>query len=147
MQQLDVKLEHLLDRFEKEVAPYDKMSALGLILTPIAIVSTIVFGWILAPPLPNDAILSSIVSGERLYWIIGTVLAIFAVTKLPILYSDRKKHEISNTKYKPLTGGKCMCDLSQLRYHMRRLDKSQHEGERIKHARMVTYYKQRLGIN
>jgi hypothetical protein len=146
MQQLDSRLDHLLDRFEKEVAPYDKMSSFGLILTPIAIVSTIVFGWILAPPLTHD-VLGSIVGGERLYWIIGTIVGIVAATKLPILYSDRKKHEISSTKYKPLTGGRCMCDLSQLRYHMRRLDKSQHEGERIKHARMVTYYKQKLSIN
>lgn len=147
MQQFNDKLECLLDRFEKEVEPYDKLSAVGLIITPIAVVSTIVVGWLLAPSLPHDAILRSIVSGERLYWIIGSILAIFAATKLPILYADRKKHQISNSKYKPLTGGMCMCDLSQLRYHIRRLDKSRHEGERIKHARMVTYYKQRLGLN
>jgi len=146
MQKLDDKLECLLDRFEKEVEPYDKLSAVGLIITPIAVVSTIVFGWLLAP-LPHDAMLRSIVSGERLYWIIGSILAIVAATKLLILYADRKKHQISNSKYKPLTGGMCMCDLSQLRYHVRRLDKSRHEGERIKHVRMVTYYKQRLGLH
>ena len=147
MQKLDDKLECLLDRFEREVAPYDKFSAIGLIVTPIAVVATIVFGWILAPSLPQDAVLRSIITGERVYWIIGSILAIFAATKLPILYADRKKHQISNNKYKPLSGGKCMCDLSQLRYHVRRLDKSKHEGERIKHARMVTYYKQKLDID
>ncbi len=147
MQQLDAKLEYLLDRFEKEVEPYDKLSVMGLLVTPVAVVLTIIFGWLLAPSLPHNAILHSIVSGERMYWIIGSILAVVAATKLPILYMDHKKHKISNSKYKPLSGGICMCDLSQLRYHMRRLDKSRHEGERIRHARMVTYYKQRLGLD
>jgi hypothetical protein len=147
MQQLDNRLECLLDRFENEVKPYDKMSVVGLIVTPIAIVSTIIFGWLLAPPLPHDEVLRSIIYSERIYWVIGAIIAIVASANLPILYADHKKHEISRIKYKPLTGGRCMCDLSQLRYHMRRLEKSNYEGERIKHARMVTLYKEKLSLN
>ncbi|MEM2759296.1 MAG: hypothetical protein QXU32_01265 [Nitrososphaerales archaeon] len=146
MQKLDHDLEYLLDRFEAEVKPYDKLAALGLIVTPLAIVLIIVFGWLLAPSLPHDA-LRSFVATERVYWVIGGILAIVGATKLPILYAEHRKHQISNKKYKPLSGGKCMCDLSQLRYHMKRLDRSVHEGERIRHMRMINYYKQRLGIN
>lgn len=147
MQKLDQNLEHLLNRFEEEVRIYDKLSALGLIVTPIAIVLTVVFGWLLAPSLLHDAVLHSFVASERMYWVIGGILATVAATKLPILYAEHMKHQISNRKYKPLSGGKCMCDLSQLRYHMRRLEKSRHEGERIKHARMVAYCKQRLCLD
>ncbi len=126
------KLKYLLDRLEKEVEPYDKLSAFVL---------TVVFGWLLAPSLPHDAMLRSIVIGERIYWLIGSILTIFDATKLPVLYADHKKHKISNSKYKPLNGGICMCDLSQLRYHMRRLEKSRHEGERIKQGKLLTYSK------
>ncbi len=147
MQKLEGNLEHLLDRFEEEVKHYDKLSAMGLIVTPIAVVLTVVFGWLLAPSLPQDAVLRSFVAGERIYWVIGGILATIIATKLPILYADHMKHKISRTKYKPLSGGRCMCDLSQLRYHMRRLDKSDNEGERIKHVRMINYYKQRLDMN
>ncbi len=147
MQKLDQNLDHLLNRFEEEVRAYDKLSALGLIVTPIAIVLTVVFGWLLAPSLPHDTVLRSFVASERMYWVIGGILTTVAATKLPILYAEHMKHQISNRKYKPLSGGKCMCDRSQLRYHMRRVDKSAHEGKRIKHMRMINYYKQRLNLD
>lgn len=142
MQQLDQNLERLLDMFEEEVKPYDKLSILALVLTPVAVVLTVIFGWLLNP-LPNDAVLRSFVEAERTYWIIGAIIAALVGTKLLIIYTHYKKHQISNNKYKPLSGGRCMCDLSQLRYHMRRLEKSS-EGERIRHVRMINYYKQRL---
>lgn len=147
MQKLEENLEHLLDSFEKEVKPYDKLASLGLIVTPIAVVLTIVFGWLLAPSLPQDAVLRSFVATDRIYWVIGGILAIVAGTKLPILFAEHKKHQISKMKYKPLSGGRCMCDLSQLRYHMERLEKASHEGERIRHMRFINYYKQRLNID
>lgn len=147
MQRLDYNLENLLDMFEKEVKRYDKLATLGVIVTPIAIVSTIVLGWLLAPSLPQDAVLRSFVATERIYWIVGGILAVLVATKLPILYAEHKKHQISNKKYKPLSGGRCMCDLSQLRYHMRKLEKSADAGERMRHVRMIDYYKAQLGIN
>jgi hypothetical protein len=146
MQQIEQNLEHLLDRFEEEVRPYDRLAAISLIVGPITVVTAIIFGSLLAPGLPQDTVLRSFVTSERIGWVIGGILAVFAATKLPILYAEHKKHQISKRKYKPLSGGRCMCDLSQLRYHMRRLDKAGYEGERIKHMRMINYYKQRLSI-
>ena len=84
------------------------------------------------------------VSSGFLYWIVGGILATVCLTKLPILYADHKKHKISRTKYKPIAGV-CMCDLSQLRSHMRKMEKAKATGERIMHARLVKYYKHQIG--
>jgi hypothetical protein len=79
-----------------------------------------------------------------IYWIVGGMLATIGLTKLPIFYADHKKHEISKTKYKPVAGV-CMCDLSQLRSHMKKMEEAQTTGERIMHARLVKYYRQQIG--
>jgi hypothetical protein len=60
------------------------------------------------------------------------------------LYVDHKKHEISRVKYRPMAGV-CMCDLSQLRSHMRKIDKASTTGERIRHTKLVNYYKHQIG--
>jgi hypothetical protein len=38
-----------------------------------------------------------------------------------------------------------MCDLSQLRSHMKKMEKAEATGERIMHAKLVKYYKQQIG--
>jgi hypothetical protein len=75
---------------------------------------------------------------------VGGIVVTIGITKLPLFYLDRKKHQISKTKYKPITGV-CMCDLSQLRSHVRKMEKSKAIGERMRHAKLVKYYKQQIG--
>src|SRR5215813_10484043 len=92
---LDARLEHLLDLFEKEVAPYDKISALFLLLTPIGVILSILI------PLPVISYsfhvnpFEALVSGGLMIWIVGSVLSVLALTKLGILFLDHRKHEIS----------------------------------------------------
>lgn len=131
---LDRKLEDLLDKFEREVAPYDRFSGLAMFATPAGVVISIFVPLMLSP----------VISDSVLY-IIGGILATVGLTKLPIFYVDRKKHEISRTKYRPIAGV-CMCDLSNLRSHMTKMDKAKNTGERIRHAKLVGYYKRQMGI-
>ena len=141
---LDARLEHLLDLFEKEVAPYDKMSALFLLLTPIGVILSILV------PLPVISYslhvnpFGALVSGGILFLIVGSVLSVLALTKLGILFLDHRKHEISRTKYKPISGV-CMCDLSQLRSHLRRMEKAKTVAERLRHSQLADYYQYQIG--
>ena len=141
---LDDKLEKLLDQFEREVEPYDKFSSFSMFATPVGIILSIFL------PLAYLQFVSTVnpfalmVSSGYIYWIVGGILATVCLTKLPIFYVDRKKHEISRTKYKPIAGV-CMCDLSQLRSHMRKMEKAKVTGERMMHAKLVRYYKQQIG--
>src|SRR5918911_3144916 len=141
---LDDKLEKLLDQFEREVEPYDKFSSFSMFATPVGIILSIFL------PLAYLQFVSTVnpfalmVSSGYIYWIVGGILATVCLTKLPIFYVDRKKHEISRTKYKPITGV-CMCDLSQLRSHATRMETSRTVGERMRHAKLVKYYKQQIG--
>jgi hypothetical protein len=141
---LDDKLEKLLDQFEREVEPYDKFSSFSMFATPVGIILSIFL------PLAYLQFVSTVnpfalmVSSGYIYWIVGGILATVCLTKLPIFYVDRKKHEISRTKYKPIAGV-CMCDLSQLRSHMRKMEKAKATRERMVHAKLVKYYKQQIG--
>src|SRR5919202_1884071 len=141
---LDDKLEKLLNQFEREVEPYDRFSGFSMFATPVGIVLSIFL------PLAYLEFVSAVnpfvlmVSSGFMYWIVGGILATVCLTKLPIFYADRKKHEISRTKYRPIAGV-CMCDLSQLRSHMIRMQKSKTTGERIRHARLINYYKHQIG--
>ena len=142
---LDDKLEKLLDQFEREVEPYDKFSSFSMFATPVGIILSIFL------PLAYLQFVSTtvnpfalMVSSGYIYWIVGGILATVCLTKLPIFYVDRKKHEISRTKYKPIAGV-CMCDLSQLRSHMRKMEKAKATRERMVHAKLVKYYKQQIG--
>ncbi|MDQ3872572.1 MAG: hypothetical protein M3258_03060 [Thermoproteota archaeon] len=141
---LDSKLEKLLDQFEREVEPYDRFSGFSMFATPVGIVLSIFL------PLAYLEFVSAVnpfvlmVSSGFMYWIVGGILATVCLTKLPIFYADRKKHEISRTKYRPIAGV-CMCDLSQLRSHMRKMEKAKATGERMMHAKLVKYYKQQIG--
>jgi hypothetical protein len=135
---LDAKLEGLLDQFEREVEPYDRGVGISMFATPVGVViSTFV-------PLLLNFSGSFAISESVLYWIVGGIVATIGLTKLPLLYVDHKKHEISRLKYKPIAGV-CMCDLSQLRSHMKKMEKAKVTGERMKHAKLVKYYKQQIG--
>jgi hypothetical protein len=131
---LDGKLEKLLDQFEREVEPYDKLSGLSMFATPAGVMISIFV------PL----MLSSVIAGSALYWIVGGIVATIGLTKLPLFYVDHKKHEISSTKYRPIAGV-CMCDLSQFRSHTTKMEKARNTGERIRHAKLANYYKSQMG--
>lgn len=141
---LDEKLEKLLDEFEREVEPYDRFSSLSMFATPVGVVLSIFLPLAYLHFVAQVDPFATIASSNALYWIVGGILATIGLTKLPIFYVDRKKHEISRTKYKPVTGV-CMCDLSQLRSHMRKMEKARAVGERMRHAKLVRYYKQQIG--
>ena len=141
---LDDKLEKLLNQFEREVEPYDRFSALSMFATPIGIVLTIFLPLAYFQFVGGVNPFASMVSTGIIYWIVGGILVTIGLTKLPIFYADHKKHEISRTKYKPIAGV-CMCDLSQLRSHMKKMEKAEVTGERIMHAKLVKYYRQQIG--
>jgi Na+/melibiose symporter-like transporter len=141
---LNKRLEALLDQFESEIKSYDKWSSISMIATPVGIIISIFLPTIFIQYMSQGSLYVSISSGPIIYWIISGILATVAITKLPLFYIDYKKHEISRTKYKPIAGV-CMCDLSQLRSHMIRMEKSKTTGERIRHARLINYYKHQIG--
>lgn len=115
-----------------------------MIATPVGIIISIFLPTIFIQYMSQGSLYVYISSGPIIYWIISGILATVAITKLPLFYIDYKKHEISRTKYKPIAGV-CMCDLSQLRSHMIRMEKSKTTGERIRHARLINYYKHQIG--
>jgi len=141
---LDDKLEKLLNQFEREVEPYDRLSAFSMFATPIGIVLSIFLPLAFLQFVAGVDPFASIVSTGIIYWIVGGMLATIGMTKLPIFYADHKKHEISKTKYKPVAGV-CMCDLSQLRSHMKKMEKAEATRERLMQAKLVKYYRQQIG--
>jgi hypothetical protein len=141
---LNKRLEALLDQFESEIKPYDKWSGISMVSTPVGVIISIFFPMLFIQYASQGSLsYASISSSPIIYWNISGIVATVAITKLPLLYVDYKKHKISSTKYRPITGI-CMCDLSQLRTHMIRMEKSKTTGERIRHARMINYYKHRI---
>jgi len=111
-----------------------------MIATPVGIIFSIFL-----PLLFTQYIaFGSIDSGLSLYWIVAGILITAVSTKIPLFYVDHKKHEISRIKYKPIAGV-CMCDLSQLRSHMIRMEKSKTMGDRLRHAKLVNYYRNQIG--
>jgi hypothetical protein len=135
---LDSRLDGLLDQYEREVEPYDRWAGISMFGTPAGVIISIFV------PLLLHFSGSFAISESVLYWIVGGILATIGLTKLPLLYVDHKKHEISRVKYRPMAGV-CMCDLSQLRSHMRKIDKASTTGERIRHTKLVNYYKHQIG--
>lgn len=133
---LEGKLEHLLNEFEREVEPYDRLSGLSMFVTPAGVVISIFVPLMLSQ--------FSVISGSVLYWIVGGILASVGLAKLPIFYVDHKKHEISRKKYRPLAGV-CMCDLSQFRSQVTKMEKAKTTGERIRHAKLAGYYRRQMG--
>jgi hypothetical protein len=143
---LDARLENLLNQFEKEVRPYDRLSSFSVLATPIGVVLSIFLPFLLVQHLEAGNTDMSIISGPLINWIIAGMIMSVAVTKLPLLYVDHKKHQISRNKYKPVSGI-CMCDLSQLRSHISKMEKSRTIGERMRHAKLVNYYTNQIQVN
>jgi hypothetical protein len=141
---LDKRLEGLLDQFEREVESYDKWSSISMIATPVGIIFSI-FLPLLFKYIVQSNSFDSVVSGSSVYWVVAGILITAVVTKIPLFYVDHKKHQISRNKYRPIAGV-CMCDLSQLRSHMIRMEKSKTMGERLRHAKLVNYYKHQIGL-
>lgn len=135
---LDERLDGLLDQFEREVEPYDRWAGISVFATPVGVVISIFV------PLLLHFSGSFAISESVLYWIVGGILATIGLAKLPLLYVDHKKHEISRVKYRPIAGV-CMCDLSQLRSHMTKMEKARTTGDRIRHTKLVNYYKSQMG--
>jgi Na+/melibiose symporter-like transporter len=140
----DRRLQSLLDQFEREVEPYDRLSAISMIATPIGVIISIFLPLLSIQYLSQSNPYTSIASSSTIYYTVVGILITICVTKLPLFYVDHKKHEISRIKYKPIAGV-CMCDLSQLRAHMNRMEKSKTMGERMRHAKLVNYYRHQIG--
>ncbi|HEV8405868.1 MAG TPA: hypothetical protein VGQ13_08180 [Nitrososphaera sp.] len=136
--ELDGRLDGLLDQFEREVEPYDRWAGISMFATPVGVIVSIFV------PLLLHFSGSFAISGSVVYWIVGGILATIGLTKLPLLYVDHKKHEISRVRYRPIAGV-CMCDLSQLRSHIQKREKARTTGERIRHTKLVNYYKHQMG--
>jgi len=143
---LDGRLENLLNQFEKEVRPYDRLSSFSVLATPIGVIISIFLPFLLVQHVEAGNADTSIISGPLINWIIAGLIMSVAFTKLPLLYVDHKKHEISRNKYKPVSGV-CMCDLSQLRSHISKMEKSRTIGERMRHAKLVNYYTNQIEVN
>jgi len=142
---LDKRLEGLLDQFEREVEPYDRWSSISMIATPVGIVFSIFLPLLFIKYIVQSNSFDFIASGSSMYWVVAGILISAVVTKIPLFYVDYKKHQISRNKYRPIAGV-CMCDLSQLRSHMIRMEKSKTMGERLRHAKLVNYYKHQTGL-
>ena len=141
---LDSRLETLLDRFEKEVEPYDRLLSILAILTPVGVILSILIPIPIISYSSHGNVFSVLVSEGILIWIVGAIFAITGITKVGMLLVDHRKHVISISKYKPLTGV-CMCDLSQLRSHLRRMEKAKTVGERLRHMKLAYYYQEQIG--
>jgi hypothetical protein len=141
---IDSRLETLLDRFEKEVEPYDRFLSILVLLTPIGVILSILIPIPIISYSSNGNVFSVLMSEGILIWIIGAIFAITVITKVGMLLVDHRKHVISRSKYKPLTGV-CMCDLSQLRSHLRRMEKAKTVGERLRHMKLANYYQEQIG--
>src|SRR5436189_6322495 len=102
--ELDGRLEGLLDQFEREVEPYDRWSSISMFATPVGVVISIFIPMVIMQFVAQTNPYIAVASGSTLYWIIGGILTTTGLTKLSIFYVDHKKHEISRLKYKPIAG-------------------------------------------
>jgi len=143
--QIEEKFELLLNQFEKEVEPYDKMSSISALATPVGVVISI-FVPLLFLHMVGGQInpYFAITSGPLIYWVVGGMVGTIFLSKLSLMYIDYQKHKISRTKYQPIAGV-CMCDLSQLRAQVIKMEKSKTAGERIRHVKLINYYKHQMG--
>jgi hypothetical protein len=141
---LNKRLEALLDQFENEVKSYDKWSSISMLAAPVGIIISIFLPILFIQYMSHGNLYVSINSRPALYLVFIGIAATVVITKLAIFYVDYKKHEISRTKYRPIAGV-CMCDLSQLRTHMIKIEKSKTAGERMRHVRLMNYYKHQMG--
>jgi hypothetical protein len=143
--QIEDKFEVLLNQFEKEVEPYDKMSGISALATPVGVVISIFVPLLFLHMLGGQINpYFAITSGPLIYWVVGGMVGTISLSKLLLIYIDYQKHKISRTKYQPIAGV-CMCDLSQLRAQVIKMEKSKTAGERIRHVKLINYYKHQMG--
>ena len=62
--------------------------------------------------------------------------------RLAIVYADHKKHQISRTIYRPITGF-CMCDLSMLRSHTKKVEGA-NDWRKNKICKIINYYTDKI---
>jgi len=143
--QIEERFEVLLNQFEKEVEPYDKMSSISALATPVGVVISI-FVPLLFLHFVGGQInpYLAITGGPLIYCVVGGIVGTIFFSKLSLVYIDYQKHKISRTKYQPIAGV-CMCDLSQLRSQVIKMEKSKTAGERIRHVKLINYYKLQMG--
>jgi hypothetical protein len=144
--QIEEKFQVLLNQFEKEVEPYDKISAISALATPVGVVISIFLPLLFLHFVGRGQLSPSlaITGGPLIYWIVGGIVGTIFLSKLSLIYIDHQKHKISRTKYQPIAGV-CMCDLSQLRSQVIKMEKSKTAGERIRHVKLINYYKHQMG--
>lgn len=129
----------LLDRFEKDVAIYDRLAEFSVVMSSIGIICSILIPLTTYSFLIRGNPYDGITVSPYIYFVITGIVVTVLLTRLVIIYADRKKHKISETEYRPVTGF-CMCDFSMLRSHTKRLERAKTMGERLRHAKLVNYY-------
>lgn len=129
----------LLDRFEKDVAIYDRLAEFSVVMSSIGIICSILIPLTAYSFLIRGNPYDGITVSPYIYFVIAGIVVTVLLTRLVIIYADRKKHKISETEYRPVTGF-CMCDFSMLRSHTKRLERAKTMGERLRHAKLVNYY-------
>ena len=81
---LDSRLEMLLNLFEKEVKPYDRLSSIFFLLTPVGVIFSTL------SPIPIMLYIfhinpfAAMVSGGIIFWIISGIVATLVMTRVPI---------------------------------------------------------------
>ena len=141
---LDEKYEKLIDEFEEETAKYDRLSRISAIATFGGVLASILVP-LLYLTVTTASPFHAFASGPLLYFAIGGIIASKLAPKMMIVYANHKKHEVSRVKYKPVTGV-CMCDLYQFRTHLRRMDGAESTAQRMRHAKLASYYKHKMGL-
>jgi hypothetical protein len=140
---LEEKYEKLIDQFEQDTAQYDRLARISAVATFAGVLASILvpIGYFQSIGVnPYEAF----TSGPALYLIIGSIVASKLVPKMLIMYSSHMKHEVSRIKYKPVTGV-CMCDLYQFRTHLNRMAEAGAAAESMRHAKLASYYKYKMG--
>jgi len=137
------KHNYLLDKFESDVAKYDRISEFSMVMSSVGTVCSTLIPLVLYGLLIRGNPYSGITVYPYIYWVIGGIVMTVVLTRLTVVYVDHKKHKISETKYRPITGF-CMCDFSMLRSHTRKLERSKTIGERIRHVKLVNYYTEKI---
>lgn len=141
---LEEKYEKLIDQFEQDTARYDRLARISAVATFAGVLASILVPIVYFQSIGVNPY-QAFANGPALYLAIGGIVASKLVPKLLIMYSSHMKHEVSRTKYKPVTGV-CMCDLYQFRTHLNRVDKAEDNAERMRHAKLASYYKHKMGL-
>ena len=133
----------MLNRFERDVAVYDKLSELSAAMSSVGILCSIFIPILLYHLFVHGNPFSGITIFPYLYCVIGGILMTVLITRLAIIYADHKKHQVSRTKYRPITGF-CMCDLSIFRSHARKLERAKTMGDRLRYVKLMNYYSENI---